>query len=184
MKTPSKPSGMTNNPSWLISSTECERKMYTTSLRDMDGVISERHAVELMHSIRWIDPMSIDCPRCGKRSCLHLKLGDGRMKCSACKSKFTFTTGTFIHSTKLSCAIWYRFCYLVCVKKMFSTTYLSRDLGISVNTASYMLKSLTCAVKHYGIAVSSMSQKLNDTQKGLHLLLKMNTSPIRKQAHE
>lgn len=79
------------------------------------------------------------CPHCGSLSPYKTNRG---WKCSnsACHKKFTVTTGTYLHSSKLPLRIWFGAIYLCTAhKKGVSSHQMGRDLGVTQKTAWFLL---------------------------------------------
>lgn len=101
------------------------------------------HARELFKGLRW--PNGVVCPYCGE---VHIwKLKSGMYKCSKCNKRFSDTSGTLFHSTKVPISYWLVALYLITVNKGCSSEELSKHLGITQKTSWYMLQKLRFAFK-------------------------------------
>lgn len=104
------------------------------------------HAKEIYHNLRW--PNGIVCPYCGCKHVWHFKTGG--YKCSSCNRKFTDTSNTIFHSTKVRLEYWLIAIYLLCIGKGISSQELSRFLQITQKSAWYMLHKLRYAFTQDG----------------------------------
>ena len=104
------------------------------------------HAKEIYHNLRW--PNGVVCPYCGERHVWHFKTGG--YKCSSCNRKFTDTSNTIFHSTKVRLEYWLIAIYLLCIGKGISSQELSRFLQITQKSAWYMLHKLRYAFTQDG----------------------------------
>ena len=88
-------------------------------------------------SIIWADGRV--CPHCKCEKSYHLQgqsVRQGLYECARCKSHFTVTTHTPLHSTKLPLWKWLQaIYYIVCSSKGISSVVLSRWIGVSQPTA-------------------------------------------------
>ena len=96
------------------------------------------HARDIFKKLRWKD--GLKCPYCGETHIWHF--ANGGYKCSHCGKKFTDTSNTPFHSTKLPLAYWLIAMYLQATTKGISSQELSRLLQITQKSAWYMLHTL------------------------------------------
>lgn len=104
------------------------------------------HAKEIFHRLRW--PNGIVCPYCGEKHIWHFK--NGVYKCSHCGKRFTDTSNTIFHSTKVRLEYWLIAIYLLAIGKGVSSQELSRFLQITQKSAWYMLHKLRYAFTQDG----------------------------------
>lgn len=99
---------------------------------------------KFLAQLRWGD--DVVCPHCGKHHCTQRT--DGRYRCNQCKHNFSVITGTIFEGTKVELVKWFMAMYLVSShKKGISSYQLGRDIGVSQNTAWYMLQKIRCLFK-------------------------------------
>ena len=96
------------------------------------------HARDIFKKLRWKD--GVKCPYCGETHIWHF--ANGGYKCSHCGKKFTDTSNTPFHSTKLPIAYWLIAMYLQATAKGISSQELSTLLQITQKSAWYMLHTL------------------------------------------
>lgn len=104
------------------------------------------HAREIFHRLRWAD--CVECPYCGEKHIWYYK--NGYYKCSHCHKRFTDTSNTIFHSTKVSLTYWLVAIYLLSIGKGISSQELSRFLQVTQKTAWYMLHKIRYAFKQDG----------------------------------
>lgn len=104
------------------------------------------HTREIFKKIRW--PNGVVCPYCGEVHIWHYK--NGTYKCSKCNRRFTDTSNTIFHSTKVKLEYWLVAIYLLTIGKGISSQELSRFLQVTQKTAWYMLHKLRYAFKQDG----------------------------------
>ena len=104
------------------------------------------HAKEIFKNLRWTT--GIVCPYCGE---VHIwKFKNGSYKCSHCGKKFTDTSNTIFHSTKIKLEYWLIAIYLLSVGKGVSSSELSSFLQITQKSAWYMLHKIRYAFNQDG----------------------------------
>lgn len=104
------------------------------------------HAKEIFHNLRW--PDGVTCPYCGHKHIWHYR--SGAYKCSHCHKRFTDTSNTIFHSTKVPLNYWLIAIYLLSIGKGVSSQELSRFLQVTQKTAWYMLHKIRFAFKQDG----------------------------------
>jgi len=95
-------------------------------------------AREYLTELRW--PNGVTCPRCG---CDHISELKSRHQYTCldknCRYRFSVTSDTVLHSTKLDLRKWLAaICMIVNAKKSVSSCQLARDLDISVKRAWHL----------------------------------------------
>lgn len=104
------------------------------------------HAKEIFHKLRW--PKGVVCPYCGET---HIwKFKNGTYKCSHCQKRFTDTSNTIFHSTKVRLEYWLVAIYLLTIGKGISSQELSGFLQVTQKTAWYMLHKIRYAFNQDG----------------------------------
>lgn len=96
------------------------------------------HARDIFKKLRWKD--GLKCPYCGETHIWTFK--SGMYKCSHCGKRFTDTSNTPFHSTKLPLAYWLIAMYLQATGKGISSQELSTLLQITQKSAWYLLHTL------------------------------------------
>ncbi len=104
------------------------------------------HAREIFKRLRW--PNGVVCPYCGEVHIWHYKTGG--YKCSKCGKRFTDTSNTIFHSTKVKLEYWLVAIYLLTVGKGVSSQELSGFLQVTQKTAWYMLHKIRFAFNQDG----------------------------------
>ena len=96
------------------------------------------HSIEIFHRLRW-GRSGVCCPRCGS---IHIYNTDPTKIhiCADCDKRFSDTTDTIFHSTKLPLSKWLYAIYLFCVQSRGISSYnLARSISVSQPTAWRML---------------------------------------------
>ena len=101
------------------------------------------HAKEIFSKLRW--PNGVVCPYCGETHIWHFKTGG--YKCSKCGKRFSDTSNTIFHATKIPIAYWLVAYYLITMTKGVSSTELSRLLGCTQKTCWYVLHIIRQSLK-------------------------------------
>lgn len=99
--------------------------------------ISE-HSTEIFHRLRW-GRSGVCCPRCGS---IHIYNTDPTKIhiCADCGKRFSDTSDTIFHSTKLPLNKWLYAIYLFCVQSRGISSYnLAKSISVSQPTAWRML---------------------------------------------
>ena len=104
------------------------------------------HAKEIFHRLRWVN--GVTCPYCGKTHIWHYK--NGTYKCADCQRRFSDTSNTIFHSTKVSLSYWLVAIYLITLSKGISSQELAKFLQVTQKTAWYMLHKIRFAFKQDG----------------------------------
>lgn len=108
------------------------------------------HAKEIFHNLRW--PSGVVCPYCGSTHIWHYHTGS--YKCSHCHKRFTDTSNTIFHATKVPLSYWLIAIYLISIGKGISSQELSRFLQVTQKTAWYMLHKIRYAFKQDGTVLT------------------------------
>lgn len=84
--------------------------------------------------IRWNG--KVKCPHCNSVNQQDKNYVDFRRNCTNCRKRFSVTTGTHLHNTKLPLQTWlFAFAIVSDAKKGLSALQLQRNLGVSYQTA-------------------------------------------------
>lgn len=105
-----------------------------------------RNAHHIFYRLRWNG--CIACPVCGS---IHIYNPEANRQhiCADCKHRFTDTSNTIFHSTKLPLSKWlYAIYFFVETTRGVSSYALSRLIGVSQTTAWSMLTKIRTAIKH------------------------------------
>ena len=120
------------------------------------GSLTEQQARAQLEKIRWPDgPM---CPFCQSKSVTKLggeaaKRGVYKCKTKECRKQFTVFKGSIFEDSHLTCKMWLMACHLMCSsKKGFSANQMSRELGITVKSAWFMVHRIREAMKQAPLA--------------------------------
>lgn len=104
------------------------------------------HAKEIFTKLRW--PNGVRCPYCGEVHCWTYK--NGMHKCSKCGKRFSDTSNTVFHGTKIPIASWIVALYLITMSKGCSSEELSAYTGITQKSAWFLLHKLREAFRPDG----------------------------------
>ena len=109
-------------------------KARTLSLRDVYGM-GEEAAKETFRKLRWPETDGAPvCPFCGSLD--HYVTARGRFACKDCRKQYTSTSGTILHSRKLSFVdLLAAVCLVANAAKGLSALQLARDVGINPKSA-------------------------------------------------
>lgn len=118
----------------------------------------EMAAREYIKRLRWLCPdgvVRVKCPHCGS---YHIyNLNDGGYKCGTCLKKFSVTSGSIFHSTKLSLRLW---CYAIYFwqinKRGISSVQLSKYLGVTYKTSWLMMMKLRSIINTDSVKLQNM----------------------------
>lgn len=104
-----------------------------------------------LRTARWGED-GFTCPRCGEDEAWGLIETRKLFQCHACRYQCSITAGTIMQDTKLELRTWFLAARLVLtMKKGISSHELARQLGVSQETAWYLIQRLSCVVKRaYG----------------------------------
>lgn len=105
-----------------------------------------KNAPQIFHRLRWSN--GVACPECGS---IHIYNPEaGRLHiCADCHNRFTDTSNTIFHSTKLPMSKWLYAIYIfVETTRGVSSYTLSRLIGVTQTTAWRMLMKIRTAIQH------------------------------------
>jgi transposase-like protein len=99
--------------------------------------------IKYLEKVRWNnEPI---CPYCNSINQTTLKK-EHRYHCNNCKTTYSVTVGTIFHKTKIDLQKWFVAIYLILnTETRYSTRQLARDLGITKDSAWYLLRRLEIA---------------------------------------
>lgn len=103
-------------------------------------------STEIFHRLRWGE--QVYCPECGSIHVYHP--GPGQLHiCADCDYRFSDTSKTIFHSTKLPLKKWLIAIYLFCTQSKGISSYnLARLINVSQPTAYRMLMLLRTSIQH------------------------------------
>lgn len=94
---------------------------------------TEAQCRQALYQLRW--PSGYVCPACGNKTGCELR-GRPVYQCHKCHHQASLTAGSIFHATKLPLKKWFLAIYLLTQrKKSTSALQLSREMGVSYNTA-------------------------------------------------
>lgn len=103
-------------------------------------------STEIFHRLRWGE--QIYCPECGSVHIYHPDPGQLHI-CADCDYRFSDTSKTIFHSTKLPLKKWLIAIYLFCTQSKGISSYnLARLINVSQPTAYRMLMLLRTSIQH------------------------------------
>jgi transposase-like protein len=93
-----------------------------------------------LEQVRWSGVPT--CPYCGSTNATTYKK-ERRYHCNNCFTSFSVTVGTFFHKTHIDLQKWFLAIRLVIQSpEQISVRQLAREIGVSKNTAMYMLRRI------------------------------------------
>lgn len=105
-----------------------------------------QHSQEIFHRLRWGE--IIACPECGSVHVYNPNPGQLHI-CADCDHRFSDTSGTAFHSTKLPLVKWLVAIYMFCTQSKGISSYnLARMISVSQPTAWRMLMILRVNIQH------------------------------------
>ena len=109
---------------------------------------TQQSCVDHLEKVRWNnEPV---CPYCQSKNQTKRK-NTNRYHCNSCNTSYSVMIGTVFHSTKLDFQKWFLAISLVLnAKKGLSARQLARDIGVTKDTAWYILMRLRRAMVEYG----------------------------------
>ena len=138
---------------------------YPRVLREFEArFCTERACAEYVFRLRW--PEGFVCRACGHHG--GWVTGNGRVICTACRSRTTVTAGTIFHDTHQPLVIWFRAMWWMTNQKTgLSALGLQRLLGLgSYRTAWTMLHKLRSAMVRPGRDRLTGTIEVDDTYWG------------------
>jgi transposase-like protein len=105
---------------------------------------TENDARDFIRAVRW--PNGVSCPKCKCQKISELK-SRRQFTCLGCRYRFSVTSDTVLHSTKLPLRKWLLAIYLLSdAKKSVSSHQLSRELKISIKRAWHLTHRIRTAM--------------------------------------
>lgn len=108
------------------------------------------HAQSLFNNVRW--PGGVTFPYCGAKHIWHYK--NGTYKCSHCNKRFSDTSNTIFHSTKVPLSYWIVCLYCLTMLKGCSSEEIASYLGITQKSAWYICHKIRLALTQNNIVLS------------------------------
>lgn len=106
---------------------------------------SDEECREALEEIRW--PNGVACAKCGSVSISRISTRD-QYDCNDCRARFSVTSGTIMHDSKLPLWKWFMAVYLVLEgKKGISANQLGRTINVQYRTAWYLCHRIREALK-------------------------------------
>lgn len=119
---------------------------------------TEEARIERLAAVRW--PEEIKCPRCGAPNPSRI-LTRGTYQCRKCRNQFSATSGTYLHGSRLSLAMWFQAAesminYRAQVSRhQIPAHALSDILGCAYVTARRVIKLVGCDIRRDGPKILS-----------------------------
>lgn len=105
----------------------------------------ERSCERRLIAERW--PRGWSCPRCGNDRCSPVAGRNRIWQCTRCSRQFSVTAGTAMHGSKVHLRRWFHAFWLAArSKRGVSAIELASQIGVSENTARYMLERVRGAM--------------------------------------
>jgi len=131
----------------------------------LDYYKSNDRCIALLEQRRWGDKPA--CPHCGNadkiwRTNRGFKCGE-----KTCLKKFSVTTGTIFHGSKIDLRYWFAAIYLVSAhKKGISSHQIARDLGVTQKTGWFLLHRVREMLKAEGAEPLSGEVQVDESYFG------------------
>ena len=142
------------------------RPSFPTNLCDFQRKFaSEETCQQYLAACRW--PDGFICLRCKHRRAYAIAK-QRRWQCAACRNQVSLTSGTVLHNTKISLALWFWAAYLMTTdKRGISALLLQRQLGLRrYETAWMMLHKLRRAMVNMAREPLHGKTEIDDTWIG------------------
>nr|WP_202895346.1 transposase [Iningainema tapete] len=98
----------------------------------------------MLEQIRWNGQPT--CPYCGSIKATSYKKAH-RYHCNSCFTSYSVTVGTLFHKTHVDLQKWFQAIRLILrASSHISVRRLSKEIGVSKNTASYMISRIRRAM--------------------------------------
>ena len=105
----------------------------------------ERSCERRLMEVRW--PDGWECPRCGCATCSPVAHRNRIWQCTRCSHQFSVTVGTAMQHSKVHLRRWFHAMWLLArSKRGVSAPGLAAQVGVSENTATFMLERLRGAM--------------------------------------
>ena len=105
----------------------------------------ERSCERRLMEVRW--PDGWECPRCGCATCSPVARRNRIWQCTRCSHQFSVTVGTAMQHSKVHLRRWFHAMWLLArSKRGVSALELAAQVGVSENTATFMLERLRGAM--------------------------------------
>lgn len=111
----------------------------------LDKYPDERSCERRLIEVRW--PGGWVCPVCGNARCSPVADRNRIWQCTRCSHQFSVTAGTAMQGSKVRLRRWFHAMWLMArSKRGVSAIELSAQVGVSENTARYMLERIRGAM--------------------------------------
>ena len=105
----------------------------------------ERSCERRLMEVRW--PDGWECPRCGCATCSPVAHRNRIWQCTRCSHHLSVTVGTAMQHSKVHLRRWFHAMWLLArSKRGVSALELAAQVGVSENTATFMLERLRGAM--------------------------------------
>ena len=105
----------------------------------------ERSCERRLMEVRW--PEGWECERCGCATCSPVAGRNRTWQCTRCSHQFSVTAGTATRHSKVHLRRWFHAMWLLArSKRGVSALELAAQVGVSENTATFMLERLRGAM--------------------------------------
>jgi transposase-like protein len=105
---------------------------------------SHKESLALLEQIRWNGQPT--CPYCGSTKSSSYK-NQHRYHCTSCFTSYSVTVGTLFHKTHVDLQKWFQAIHIIMrASPHISVRKLSKEIGVSKNTASYMISRIRRAM--------------------------------------
>ena len=101
-------------------------------------VSDEQRCIDFVREVRWNG--NVTCAYCKHEKVYELKGVNKRFKCAQCKRQFSVIKGTIFENSPIPLSKWLEaIYYLVSRKRGISSPQLSKEIGVTIKTAWFML---------------------------------------------
>ncbi len=125
--------------------------MFSNLLDLVTKINSDEEAIAYFIKMRWNGKVVCPFKKCdsniwNEQSKIYNYANKKEFKCSCCKHRFSYKTGTFLENSKVSMRKWLMAMYIFTShKKGISSIQLGKDIGVRQATAWFMLQRLRAA---------------------------------------
>lgn len=118
-------------------------------IRLVEEFASDDQCRRYLEALRWNG--SPKCPGCGRADRISPVRQRHQFDCAACHHRFSVTSGTSMHDTKVPLRKWFITAYLMLEsKKAISANQIKRTVGVSYRTAWYLCHRIRKAMESEG----------------------------------
>ena len=146
----------------------------------LDEFDSDGDCRTYLERLRW--PNGVACPECGDMSISRITTRN-QYDCNSCRNRFSVTSGTIMHDSKLPLKKWILAIYMVVeAKKSISSRQLGRTIGVTSKTAWFLTQRIREALRTPDALLSGIIE-VDETYIGGKTVLKVAPNNSKKTLH-